>query len=152
MDVDGDAGLPMQASRVADMVGIAVSKDDGADVGHGAAHRRELTFEVAVLARHPGIDDRDAPAVFDEVAVDEAVAESVQAVRELHQGLLGFRESGATGRGVAMSISVRVGFGCHGYGSKPSRLLSIAMPQHSQLRRPNADSFANVDARDRSCR
>ena len=58
LHVDRDAELLAEAVGEPDVVGVAVGQHDRPDVGLRPAHRRELALEVAVLAGHPGVDDR----------------------------------------------------------------------------------------------
>ena len=48
------------------------------------ADRRKLGGQVAPVARHAGVDDRDRARLLDEVAADQPVAEPVERRRELH--------------------------------------------------------------------
>jgi hypothetical protein len=72
----------------ADVVGVAVGQDHCPDVVERPAHCCELRREVAPETRQPGVDDRDLRAVGDEVGVDAAVAEAVEAWGDLHSRIL----------------------------------------------------------------
>ncbi len=102
VDVHGHAELAMEPAGEPDVVGVPVGEHGTADVRHRAAHGGELRHEVAELAGHAGVDDRDRPALLDEIAVDEAVAEPAQAGCEFHVGL---PVSRAPGRAPASSPS-----------------------------------------------
>ena len=70
-----------------------------------AAHPLQLALEVAVLAGHAGVDDRDRVGVLDEVAVDEAVAEAMQAGCELHGRVLLVRRSAVVAGGCGERVA-----------------------------------------------
>jgi len=64
------------------MIGMSVGQDDRADVGHAPADRRESRFELPVIARVAGVDDRQLAAVVDDVPVDPAASEPVDGIRD----------------------------------------------------------------------
>ena len=65
-----------------------MGQDHRPDVLEGPAHRGELGQEVRPVPGHPGVDDRDEARLLDEVGVDEAGAEAMDAVRDLHRRIL----------------------------------------------------------------
>ena len=69
----------------ADVIGIAVGQYHAADVGDRAAHLGELGQEIAPLAGHAGVDQRELAVLLDEVGVDEVGSNPVQRGRELHR-------------------------------------------------------------------
>jgi hypothetical protein len=89
VDLDGDSPLAPGALGEADVVRMAVRQDDRLDVVKHSAHRREFGRQVRPVAGHRGVDDRDLAPLPQEVAVHEAVAEAMDAVRDLHGGIVG---------------------------------------------------------------
>ncbi len=84
MDVDRDVGLSPKAFREADVIGVAVGDQQGADVGDGPTHSPQLRHELVPLAGDAGVDHGHATGVFDEVGSDDVVADPVQRGGELH--------------------------------------------------------------------
>ncbi len=87
VDEDRDATFAAESLGEADVVGVPVGQDDRPHVVERATHRGQLGRQVAPEAGQAGVDDRDLAALFDEVAVDEARAEPVERLRELHRDL-----------------------------------------------------------------
>ena len=89
MDADRDAVLRADALGEADVVGVPVREDQGADILDAAPHGRQLAEQVTVVAGHASVDDRDLAGLLDQVAVDVVVAKAMQGRRESHGPLLG---------------------------------------------------------------
>jgi hypothetical protein len=89
MDRHRDPLFAAEPLREADVVGVPVGEEQGADVGHRPAHRGQLPGDVPVVAGQAGIDDGHLAGLLQEVGVDEAlVADAVDAWCDLHWGLL----------------------------------------------------------------
>src|SRR3954451_9301362 len=84
MDVDRHVRLATEALGEPDMVGVAMRDEHRTDIREGPAHGLQLVQQLAPLARHPGVDDRHATGILDEVGGDDVVADPVQRGRELH--------------------------------------------------------------------
>src|SRR5205085_12518569 len=85
--VDGDRNVPLGAElfRVPDVVAVTMRQDERPDVLDRAAHRRQLSRQVAIQAGEARIDDRDLTRLLHEIGVDDAlVADAADAVSDLH--------------------------------------------------------------------
>jgi hypothetical protein len=78
----------METRREPDVVRVAVSQDDSADVVDGPAHAGELVLEFAPLSGQARIDDRHLAGLFDQIAVDDAGSDLMEGRGELHRSPL----------------------------------------------------------------
>jgi probable F420-dependent oxidoreductase len=86
MDRHRDPPLAAEPLREADVVGVPVGQEQGADVGDHPAHRGQLAGDGPVVAGQAGIDDGHLAGVLQQVGVDEAlVADAVDARCDLHE-------------------------------------------------------------------
>jgi hypothetical protein len=68
------------------VVAVAVGEDQRADVVQGQSDPRELAVQQVPVAGESRVDDRHAIPADDQVAVDDAGADPVQALGDLHGG------------------------------------------------------------------
>jgi len=85
VDVHGHAELGAHRLREPDMVGVPVREDQRLDVAERAPEQREAAVELRAVRRRARVDDRDAPAVLDEVPVDEIGPEADDALGDRHR-------------------------------------------------------------------
>jgi hypothetical protein len=93
-----------QAFCEADVVGVAVSQDESADVVDGLAQRTELALQIPPMAGQSSVDERDALVGVDEVARHEIVTEAVQMGCEFHGTSFGSLAGEWTSRARAAAV------------------------------------------------
>ena len=81
--VNGRRRVGADALDDPDVVGVRVGEDHGVDVGEARAARAQILDQLRMKAGQRRVDQRHAVAVLDQVAVDEGVAEAVDAGGDL---------------------------------------------------------------------
>ena len=68
-----------------DVVDVRVGQRNGAHVREGAAHRGELLLQLSPVAGSARVDDRDLAALLDQIRIDDASADAMDALGDLHR-------------------------------------------------------------------
>jgi len=77
VDVRRDAGLTVQPRGKADVVCVPMGEDERSHVVEALADRGKFGLKRFPVSRQPGVDDRDAILIDDQVAVDDVRADAV---------------------------------------------------------------------------
>jgi hypothetical protein len=78
--VDQDPGASLvEGPGQSDVIRVGVRQDQGLDIAEPEPERGEIGLEGSTEARESGVDSGQAPSVFDQIPVEEVVAEAMNA-------------------------------------------------------------------------
>src|SRR5438309_11787323 len=101
VDADPTSALTADTLGEPDVIGVGVRQYDRSHVGQRAPHRRKLAGQIVPVRGSAAVDDRDLAAFFEKIGIDEAIADAMDAGRELHWR--------AAGRRVVFVSALRLG-------------------------------------------